>query len=426
MRPLRFAVFALAALVVLSLGFALVPAEKPAPAQPSFSERARAAAFSKAVDLRTAGMQLASAGAADATVLEPVVTLLTIHARALLGPAPESAPASPPPPSTSGLPSANLPSANLPSADLPSANLPSAGLPTAAEFVQALADSGAARVKDAETADGGMARLLAGTGTAQLLAAGRLAAATGMPAPQGHAGTQGQSGTEGTGVTEGQTSGAARTPAPCPSPSAPATVPETTGPGTAAGIRQALAAAITAEHQATYGYQAALPRLAPAEEGPASEFLVRHKEQAAAAEERLLSACGAPVPQQPGYVLDPGFLAAPAAGLGKLEAATLEAYGDVVAVSQGQDRQWAMSALQSAAGRAMPWGADPGPVPGLALDVDQLPALPARCQASCQRRPHDVANRILNPCGLSVPASFCRVPEESRLQGGDGRAWVVC
>jgi hypothetical protein len=377
MRPLRFAVFALAALVVLSLGFALVPAEKPAPAQPSFSERARAAAFSKAVDLRTAGMQLASAGAADATVLEPVVTLLTIQARALLGPAPESAPASPPPPSTSGLPSANLPSANLPSADLPSADLPSAGLPTAAEFVQALADSGAARVKDAETADGGMARLLAGTGTAQLLAAGRLAAATGMPAPQGHAGTQGQSGTEGTGVTEGQTSGAARTPAPCPSPSAPATVPETTGPGTAAGIRQALAAAITAEHQATYGYQAALPRLAPAEEGPASEFLVRHKEQAAAAEERLLSACGAPVPQQPGYVLDPGFLAAPAAGLGKLEAATLAAYGDVVAVSQGQDRQWAMSALQSAAGRAMRWGADPGPVPGLALDVDQLPALPA-------------------------------------------------
>lgn len=362
MRPLRFAVFALAALVVLSLGFALVPAEKPAPAQPSFSERARAAAFSKAVDLRTAGMQLASAGAADATVLDPVVTLLTIQARALLGPAPESAPASPPPPSTSGLPSANL---------------PSAGVPTAAEFVQALADSGAARVKDAETADGGMARLLAGTGTAQLLAAGRLAAATGMPAPQGHAGTQGQSGTEGPGVTEGQTSGAARTPAPCPSPSAPATVPETTGPGTAAGIRQALAAAITAEHQATYGYQAALPRLAPAEEGPASEFLVRHKEQAAAAEERLLSACGAPVPQQPGYVLDPGFLAAPAAGLGKLEAATLEAYGDVVAVSQGQDRQWAMSALQSAAGRAMRWGADPGPVPGLALDVDQLPALPA-------------------------------------------------
>ncbi|WP_326498089.1 DUF4439 domain-containing protein [Arthrobacter sp. FX8] len=119
------------------------------------------------------------------------------------------------------------------------------------------------------------------------------------------------------------------------------------------------------------------PRLAPAEEGQASEFLVRHKEQAAAAEERLLSACGAPVPQQPGYVLDPGFLAAPAAGLGKLEAATLAAYGDVVAVSQGQDRQWAMSALQSAAGRAMRWGADPGPVPGLALDAEQLPALPA-------------------------------------------------
>jgi hypothetical protein len=121
----------------------------------------------------------------------------------------------------------------------------------------------------------------------------------------------------------------------------------------------------------------ALPRLAPAEAGPASEFLGVHKDLAAAAAERLRAACGGPVPQQPGYVLDPGFLAAPAAGLGKLEAATLASYGDVVAVSQGQDRTWALAALRSAAGRALRWGADPGPVPGLTLDIGQLPALPA-------------------------------------------------
>ena len=83
------------------------------------------------------------------------------------------------------------------------------------------------------------------------------------------------------------------------------------------------------------------------------------------------------MPQQPGYILDSGFLAAPAAGLGRIEASTLAPYGDVVALSQGQDRAWALSALQSAAARAARWGADPGPVPGLILDVGQLPALRA-------------------------------------------------
>ncbi|MGN7148800.1 DUF4439 domain-containing protein [Arthrobacter sp. SAFR-179] len=349
MRPFRFAVFGLVVLVVLSLGFALNPAEKPAPAPPSFSERARAAAFSETMDLRAAGMELASAGAAESTAVEPVVTLLTIQARALSGPASDAGPASASP---------------SPTGRHPGAGLPGAGLQTPAALVQALANSGTARVKDAETADGGMARLLAGTGTAQLLASGRLAAATGVPAPQGLAGTQGKA-------------SAVEATAPCPSPSDPAAAPKTTGPDAAASVGQALAAAVTAEQQAAYGYQAALPRLAPAEVGPASEFLLRHKEQAAAAEERLRSACGTPLPQQPGYVLDAGFLAAPGAGLGKLEAATLAAYGDVVAVSVGQDRLWALSALQSAAGRALRWGADPGPVPGLRLDIDQLPALPA-------------------------------------------------
>ncbi|GGH89431.1 hypothetical protein GCM10007170_00820 [Arthrobacter liuii] len=344
MRPFRFAVFALAALVVLSLGFVLIPAEKPAPAEPPFPERARAAALSEALDLRAAAMELASAGPADPTVLDEVVTLLTIQARALLSPAPESAPASP----QSSPPASSI-----------------AGPHNAAELVQALADSGTARVKDAETADGGMARLLAGTGTAQLLAAGRLAAAAGLPVPQGTAGWD----------EEGN--GAAATASACPSASAPATAQEATGPGTPAGTRQALAGALTAEQQAAYGYQAALPRLAPALAGPASEFLGRHKELAVAAEKRLRLACGGSVPQQPGYVLDPGFLAAPAAGLGKLETATVAAYGDVVAVSQGQDRRWALSALQSAAARALRWGADPGPVPGLTLDAGKLPALPA-------------------------------------------------
>lgn len=349
MRPFRSAVFALAALVVLSLGFALIPAERPAPAEPSLTERARAAAFADALDLRAAGMRLASAGSADPAALNQVVTLLTIQARALQPPVSASAvPGSAPPPASA------------------SASPSSTAAPrSSAELVQAMADSGNARVKDAETADGGMARLLAGTGTAQLLAARRLAAATGVPLPGGSAAPGGE--------TPGATPGASA----CPSPLPHSTAEATTVPGTPADTRQALTSALAAEQQAVYGYQAALPRLAPAEAGPASEFLVRHKELAAAAEERLRLACGMAVPQQPGYVLDPGFLAAPAAGLGKLEAASLGSYGDVVALCGGQDRKWAVSALRSAAERAMRWGADPGPVPGLRLDVGQLPALPA-------------------------------------------------
>ena len=361
MRPFRYAVLALAALVVLSLGFALIPAEEPAPAEPPFSEQARAAALGAALDLRAAGLGLESAGTADSNALDPVVTLLTIQARALVSPGSDSA---------SG--PANGSAQTSPPASAPPAS--AAAPQSTAELIQALANSGTARLKDAETADGGMARLLAGTGTAQLIAARRLAVAAGIPVPLGTAGPGAEvPGTAAAASPCASTTGPATSSPAASAPAARESTLATAPPST----RQALAAAISAEQQAVYGYQAALPRLAPAEAAPASDFLGVHKGLAAAAAERLRSACGGSVPQQPGYVLDPGFLAAPAAALGKLEAATLASYGDVVAVSQGQDRKWALAALQSAAGRALQWGVDPGPVPGLTLDAGQLPALPA-------------------------------------------------
>ncbi len=99
-RYFRYAVFTLAALLVVSLGFVLIPREPDAPAPPPFSEQARAAAYSDAVDLRAAGLDLA--GTADGAVAAPesaevsaqlssamsrTVTLLTIQARALMLPA---------------------------------------------------------------------------------------------------------------------------------------------------------------------------------------------------------------------------------------------------------------------------------------------------------------------------------------------------
>ncbi|WCI09410.1 DUF4439 domain-containing protein [Arthrobacter sp. OVS8] len=67
----------------------------------------------------------------------------------------------------------------------------------------------------------------------------------------------------------------------------------------------------------------------------------------------------------------------PAAGLGGLEASALTVYGDLVALSEGQTRQWAISGLVGAARRSALWGAETGALPGLAADPQEFPELPA-------------------------------------------------
>lgn len=358
MRYFRYAVFSLAALLVLSLGFALIPAEPPAPAEPPFSEQARAAALEETLELRSAGMDLAASGAGGTAGSPPdggvnqVVTLLTIQARALLLPGNAA----------SAEAATSSSAAASPTADSPSPSAPP--VVTVAEFAADLAASGRQRLKDAETADGGMARLLAGAGTAQLLAAERLGAA-GAPdtAPLG---------TEPQGTERQEATSA---PPACPATPSPA-ASASTSPPAAAGLGAALVAAAGAELETVYGYQAALTRLPPEAKGPASEFLAQHQNLAGQAEEYGRMQCVTLPPQPPGYVLDQGFLDAPAAGLAGLEADTLPPYGDVVALAEGATRVWALSALQESARRAQHWGAGPNPLPGLVLEEGQLPQLP--------------------------------------------------
>jgi Domain of unknown function (DUF4439) len=381
MRYFRYAVFSLTAFVVLSLGFALIPPEPPAPAEPPFSEQARAAALEETLKLRADGQQLAAAGTdgASGTPLDDVVTLLTIQARALLLPAdilPADAASGKPAAaatltatatataSVSAAANASGPASPAPSkAPTPPPSGPPARV-TVAGFSAALAASGQQRIKDAGTADGGMARLLGGAGIAQLLAAERL-------------GTQGM----GEGTASGSTAPAALPtageatagPPGTAAPTADACPAQPTANGISPGA--ALAAAAEAELEAVYGYQAALTRLPAERTGPASEFLAQHQDLAEQAEAYSRAHCETPPPQPAGYVLDQQFLAAPAAGLARLEAATLLPYGDIVALSNGTTRAWALSALQGAAGRAQQWGAGPTPVPGLDLDEGLLPQL---------------------------------------------------
>jgi Domain of unknown function (DUF4439) len=345
----RLALLVCLALVVVSLGVVLKPGNPP---EPPVSERARAAALADALQLRNAGEQLGAApaapadqpGQAPAEGARPAVTqtvsLLTAQARSLLRPG-------------------EAPAANAPTPSASSTPATTAGL------ASALAASGRQRLADAAAADGGMARLLAAVGTAQLLQSSALAAAAGAPDPAG--------------LPDPAPAAPAGPPAAgsCPATAAsPSAAPVRSG-GTGAGLPGALAALISTELETIYGYQVALTRLDGAAAKSAAEQLARHEALVAGAEPLGRSHCAPIPPREAGYALDPAFLASPGTGLAALEAASLPAYGDLVALSDGDTRQWAIAGLLGAARRTVLWGATPGPVPGLPVDPASFPALPA-------------------------------------------------
>lgn len=373
-RYFRYAVFSLTALLVMSLGMVLIPRQPPAPAETPFSERARAAALADTLALRAAGQELAGAaagaGAPDATAaLDRVVTLLTIQARALLLPGDTSAYATG---KDAGRTTGPDPSAGptvSPGASASPAASASSAPSTTADLAAALSASGARRLTDALEADGGMARLLAGAGAAQLLMAREAAASAGIPVQE----------LPGWQKPEGPTGQATPAPAECPQ-SRPAGHGEDDSAddneSAGAGLGPALTAALDSELETVYGYQAALTRLDPAAAAQASGLLGEHLDLAGQAKAYAVMYCAVVPPTQPGYVLDGAFLGAPAAGLARLESGTLLAFGDVVAFSAAPTRGWAVSALVAAAQRTIFWGGDPGAVPGLELDESRLPPLP--------------------------------------------------
>ncbi|WP_082699248.1 DUF4439 domain-containing protein [Arthrobacter sp. EPSL27] len=358
----RIALLSCIALVVVSLGMVLSPGRPQKPVEPPFSEQARAAALTDTMRLRAAGEEL-SRGAAGTgqPAVGRTVSLLTTQARALQVPA-----------DGAGTPPAATASAATPATTATSTAAP---LPaTVPALAGALADSAGQRFADAAVADGGMARLLAAVGTAQLLQASALAAAAGVPAPavpdptapplSGECpGTAAAAPSSSPAATPAATAGAAS------SEPASADSPAATLPG-------ALAAAVRAERETVYGYQVALTRLAGDAAASASQQLARHEDLVAGAEELSRAQCAPVPPREAGYAVAPGFLAAPAAGLGTLEASGLAVYGDLVALGEGQTREWAISGLVGAARRSVLWGADPGALPGLTADPEAFPTLP--------------------------------------------------
>jgi hypothetical protein len=375
---LRYGLLALAAFLVLSLGFALIPRESPAPATPPFSEQARAAALAETLDLRTVSQQLAvGSSGARRQLFSHTVTLLTTQARALLLPGATAG-------SAAGQSGTKGPSATASSGAAPS------GTATLPALVSALSKSGKARLLHAEKADGGMARLLAAVGTAQLLQATTLAQAAGTPPPalQAPAATQRNAATacsvatpsgSSTGSEDGAQPGNGGQPTPTADPAGSAT------------LAAALDRVVRTEVETVYGYQVALTRLDGSAADQAAALLATHETLVGQAEAYTRVQCASVPPREPGYTLGTSFLQKPAAGLASLEAGTLPVYGDLVALSDGETRRWAVSSLVAAARRTMRWGSDPGPVPGIVLDTALLPELPEPAAPSPSHSDGDAA-----------------------------------
>lgn len=426
-KNFRAAVLALATLVVLSLGLTLIPADPPAPPLPSATELARAAAYEQALSIRSDSLLLTSSGTVDgaaAAALDDVVTLLTLQARALQDPAAPAPVTAAPATGAAGAVDGSHPSPTPTQSGMPGS------APTPPALASTLAASARARLQDAGTVDGGMARLLASAGVAQLLAAEKLAAVVGAPeAAAAPAPTSATSPTapvdsatapdaesanaSGAAPRDGSTTQPGSAPAAGPAtarPSGSGTTPPageagatsgatpisclpastgTASPGPAATVTPNAGTALTVPpdagqafsilaqrgQQAVYAYQVALARLNAAQRGPASTFLAEHRRSAeeAAAYSRL--DCGTPPSPQPGYAIGGQFLANPADGLAAFEDGSLAAYGDAIAVSAAAQRAWAVSGLLSAARRTTSWGGNLGPLPGLVLDESSLPAL---------------------------------------------------
>lgn len=358
----RISLLACLGLVVVSLGVALSPQPPEEPAAPPFSERARSAALAETMRLRAVGEQLSqSPSDGGQPAVARTVSLLTSQARALLAPGQEDPVASLA--AGTATSSTATPAASASPGPASASTAVSEAAPaSAASLATELAASASQRLTDAAVADGGMARLLAAVGTAQLLQASALATAAGAPAPA----VPDPAAPQLSGVCPSASASPSSSPAGAPAGNDPAP----------ASLPAALAVTVETEFETVYGYQVALTRLGGEVAAPASEQLARHEALATGAEALSRMHCAPVPPREAGYTMAPDFLASPAAGLGGLEASALPVYGDLVALSDGETRQWAIAGLVGAARRSVLWGADTGALPGLTADPKSFPELP--------------------------------------------------
>ncbi|UWX98664.1 ferritin-like domain-containing protein [Arthrobacter zhaoxinii] len=222
-----------------------------------------------------------------------------------------------------------------------------------------------ANLRAAWRADPGTARLLAAAGAAQQVWAAR-AGAQADPAAPGAAGAAGPGGSSAVPADSGNDDAG---------PAAGRDAPKCPDTEAAPDAAAALKAAIDAEFGAAYAYEVALaqdpPGAALREEW--GKRIAEHQSRGTDAVGYLSDLCLPAVAPVAAYRLDAGFLRDPAAGLPALEQRFPAVYADLVALSEGSLRSWAIDRLAAVTGELY-LQADAVPAaPGLDAVPDDLP-----------------------------------------------------
>jgi hypothetical protein len=131
---------------------------------------------------------------------------------------------------------------------------------------------------------------------------------------------------------------------------------------------EATQAALAAEHAAVYGYGVVGGLVDEKRTSQASEAHAAHRARRDALERAIRRLGAVPVAAAAAYQLPfPVADGATAQRLAaRLESRLAGAYADLVAATSGEERRSAASALREAAVRAVRWGGDGVPFPGLA------------------------------------------------------------
>lgn len=352
---------------VLGLSAAVSQVLSPAPVDAA-AQAPQAVLASSTGELAVQARALASTTAPKAATL---ATVLEQQRAALTPPAPAS-----------GLPSPH-----------PS---PSAGPTTLPQLVTAVRTSASDLLDQARRdPDGGLARLYTAAAQGRLDALGPLlpsGAPSGTELVKPGAGAPSASCESGTPSPDGSA-----TPAPTTAPTASASGAASGGPASSALAAptpspravEATQAVVRAGRHLTYLYQVAEVRLDHGARADAdrSETAVRAAGSEAAAWVR--AACATPAAPEAGYELPVTFLKTPAAGLGAVEGEMANAALDLVAVSDGDLRAWAMEQYLAAGSRARYWDPTAGAgsaLPGIPEAVTPSPsATPSATPSSIRR-----------------------------------------
>lgn len=246
-----------------------------------------------------------------------------------------------------GVLNASIEALNRPSATSsasPTAASSSATTPVAvAAVVDGLAKAALSNLSTARNTEPGMARLLAAIGTGQAISAQYLAKQGGITVP------------------------VLATPAVTP-PEASSCATTTAPPAdTKLGSAQALAAVALAEQKAVYAYQVAATRLATPESAKtALVLLAQHQDALSQTRAQFRAQClQSPLPE-PAFTLDQSFLAQPVPGLATLQDQLSNSYADLVGLSDGALRDWAIEKMLSSSQDQLNWAAPTQKLPGLA------------------------------------------------------------